>query len=360
MTIKNYFVNGITAQGYIDFFSFNIQGLKNIFVLNGQHKMKKSELINSIIMKYKDGLTDIECIHNPLNPDMLDAIIIPNLSIAVADGAGLHITSPPDGVIEQIEVDICDNSELSIYKEDIAKAKTSLVECCDNARKCFEQGLGVHDEWEKCYIDRTDFEKSDKLTLETIELLIGGKGFNKKATIKHRFFGASTPMGQFDYIDNITSDVSNRYLLKGRPGTGKSTMLKKLAKASQSQGLDTEIYHCGFDSKSLDMILLPELSVCIFDSTPPHIYQPTKPNDRVIDMYEICVKPGTDKLYAHEIDDISRRYKGVINQGIQWLTEAKNQQDIIDGFYDKAIIPQQKKDLYDNTSKLLSRYFGIK
>ncbi|MDD2362564.1 MAG: hypothetical protein PHH84_06365 [Oscillospiraceae bacterium] len=357
MAIKNYFVNGITAHGYIDFFSFNIQGLKKVFVLKGQPKRLKSELINSIVMKYKDNLSNIECIHNPLNPDVLNAIIIPEINIAVADGAELHISPTRDRVIEQIDIDICDNSKLSIFKEDIVKAEERITECCDNARKCFAEGLVIHDEWEKCYIEHTDFEKSDKLASDTIELLIGSKIFNKKAVVKHRFFGASTPNGQFDYIDNITLNMSNRYLLKGRPGTGKSTMLKKLAKASESHGLDTEIYHCGFDSNSLDMVLLPELSVCIFDSTSPHIYKPTKPNDKIIDMYEICVKPGTDEMYSHEIDDISKRYKTVIKQGIQWLAEAKSYQDTADDFYAQAIIPQQEKALYDSVTKKLNRYY---
>lgn len=48
---------------------------------------------------------------------------------------------------------------------------------------------------------------------------------------------------------------------------------------------------------SLDMVLLRELDIVIFDSTAPHEYFPDRDNDEVVDMYEITVTPGTDEKY---------------------------------------------------------------
>ena len=33
---------------------------------------------------------------------------------------------------------------------------------------------------------------------------------------------------------------------------------------------DVEIYHCGFDPHSLDMVIVREVGIAIFDSTSPH------------------------------------------------------------------------------------------
>ena len=70
-------------------------------------------------------------------------------------------------------------------------------------------------------------------------------------------------------------DFTNMYLekrlfIKGYPGTGKSSMMKKLANEALKRGYDVQLVWCGLDANSIDMVILPELSFCIFDSTEPH------------------------------------------------------------------------------------------
>ena len=62
-----------------------------------------------------------------------------------------------------------------------------------------------------------------------------------------------------NHIQDLTEGFK-RYMIKGRPGTGKSTLLKELAKKSETLGYDTEIYHCSFDPQSLDMVLIQSLT----------------------------------------------------------------------------------------------------
>ena len=40
-------------------------------------------------------------------------------------------------------------------------------------------------------------------------------------------------------------------------------MLKKLAKAAEEKGFEVEVYHCGFDPNSLDMVIVRELGFAI-------------------------------------------------------------------------------------------------
>lgn len=72
-----------------------------------------------------------------------------------------------------------------------------------------------------------DFDAADRLTKETIHMLFDGKGLDSPGTEVHRFFGAATVDGNVNYIPEVTKDIPKRYLIKGRPGTGKSTFLKK-------------------------------------------------------------------------------------------------------------------------------------
>ena len=41
-------------------------------------------------------------------------------------------------------------------------------------------------------------------------------------------------------------------------------MLKTIAKKAYDNGLDVEMYHCGFDPDSIDMVVIRELSFAIF------------------------------------------------------------------------------------------------
>ena len=111
------------------------------------------------------------------------------------------------------------------------------------------------------YKANIDFEKLNGLTNKLIEGFYRDIVLNKKADVRHRFLGAATPKGAVDFIPNITEGIQKRYFLKGRPGSGKSTMLKKIAKAAEQRGFDVEVYHCGFDPHSLDMVIVREVGL---------------------------------------------------------------------------------------------------
>jgi hypothetical protein len=202
-----------------------------------------------------------------------------------------------------------------------------------------------------------NFAKADQLTSEVISTLFQTTQLDKPGCIKHRFFGGSTPYGPMDYVENITEDIATRYFIKGRPGSGKSTMLKKILGAAKSRGIDTEVYHCGFDPDSLDMLLFPELALCIFDSTSPHEYYPSREGDQVIDMYAELITAGTDELYEDELADIVARYKSYTKEGTAHLAAAQGYLKELEQLYDDAtdfnVIDKIRNELYLKIMKAL-------
>ena len=51
----------------------------------------------------------------------------------------------------------------------------------------------------------------------------------KKAQVVHRFLGAATWRGAIDFVPNLTDRLQTRIYVKGRPGSGKSTLFKSLS-----------------------------------------------------------------------------------------------------------------------------------
>lgn len=58
------------------------------------------------------------------------------------------------------------------------------------------------------------------------------------------------------------------FYLKGGPGTGKSTLMKKLAAAFAGENIS--LYHCASDPRSLDAVVFEERGVFVADTTAPH------------------------------------------------------------------------------------------
>ena len=132
-------------------------------------------------------------------------------------------------------------------------------------------------------------------------------------------------------------------------------MMNKILEAAKTHGLDTEVYHCGFDPDSLDMLLFPELSLCIFDSTSPHEYYPSREGDLVVDMYTELITEGTDELYEKELADIVIRYKSHTKEGCAYLAAAKDYMEMLEQLYQDAtdldVIDNKCKELYQKIMK---------
>ncbi len=119
----------------------------------------------------------------------------------------------------------------------------------------------IHDEWEKIYIDNIDFNKANELTNQLIQKLFADKS-GRQSLVKHRFLGAATPKGAVDFVPNLTEGLPHRYFYKkGAQALENQRCSKKLAKAAEEKGFEVEVYHCGFDPNSLDMVIVRELDL---------------------------------------------------------------------------------------------------
>lgn len=89
------------------------------------------------------------------------------------------------------------------------------------------------------------------------------------------FLGANSPGGFSSLYDGFADpETDTLYILKGGPGCGKSTMMKKLAAAAQNAGLDVELIHCSGDPGSLDGVKIPAKGTVYVDGTSPHVMEP--------------------------------------------------------------------------------------
>ena len=88
----------------------------------------------------------------------------------------------------------------------------------------------------------------------------------------HFFLGANSPAGFVSFYDEITAQAENGrlFVVKGGPGTGKSTLMRRTAAALSQREKCFEYIHCSSDPDSLDAVVFPALNTAIVDGTAPH------------------------------------------------------------------------------------------
>lgn len=109
-----------------------------------------------------------------------------------------------------------------------------------------------------------------------------------KGRIRHMFPGGNTSKGFFSYYNYIICQENARhiFIIKGGPGVGKSTFMKKTAMEMANKGYNVEFMHCSSDNNSLDGIVIPRVGIAMIDGTAPHVVDPKNPGavDEIIHL----------------------------------------------------------------------------
>lgn len=101
---------------------------------------------------------------------------------------------------------------------------------------------------------------------------------------KRRYFpGANTGRGFIGHFEGIVppwSEPHYTYVLKGGPGVGKSTLMKKCAAIARANGFTVEEFRCASDPESFDAVRIPQRRLVLLDGTAPAHHRPRHAGDR--------------------------------------------------------------------------------
>ncbi|MCL1901837.1 MAG: hypothetical protein FWG51_05535, partial [Firmicutes bacterium] len=140
--------------------------------------------------------------------------------------------------------------------------------------------------------------------------------------IKHYFAAGLTSAGFVNYFDYINNSRDGyRYILKGGPGTGKSTLIKKTGRHFEKNS-DIEYFYCASDPESLDGVFIVSKNVSIVDGTAPHVIEAKMPKvqDEIINLGEFI----DSSVCAHkdEIEILLQEKKRCFNAAEHYLRAA--------------------------------------
>lgn len=142
---------------------------------------------------------------------------------------------------------------------------------------------------------------------------------------KKVFPGGNTSQGFYSFYDYIIEpDATRIFVIKGGPGVGKSTFMRKIGEEMLARGYDVEYHCCSSDNGSLDGIVIPAIQIAILDGTRPHIVDPKHPGavDEIIHLGEFWQEEGL-RANRKEILATNREMGRLYTRAYSFLAAAK-------------------------------------
>ncbi len=114
------------------------------------------------------------------------------------------------------------------------------------------------------------------------------------------------------------------HILKGGPGTGKSSFMRNIGQAAEAQGLEVHYVLCSGDPDSLDGIFIPALRLAWADGTAPHALEPLAfgVDADYVSLGMFCstpFQPGD----RERIGELIQTYRGLYSAAYRALAQAE-------------------------------------
>lgn len=157
---------------------------------------------------------------------------------------------------------------------------------------------------------------------------------------KHIFAGNNTAAGFyscFNYLFN-PEELDRIYILKGGPGVGKSSFMKKFAAKMLEKNQPVEYIHCSSDNNSLDGIIIPGLKTAFVDGTAPHTIDPKIPGavDEIVNLGSFLDNLQLEK-HKHQIMQINQTKARLYKSAYRYLQASGIISEEINSLYDQFI-----------------------
>ena len=329
--IKRLFPGGNTSVGFYSYYQYviDVKNANRIFFLKGGPGVGKSSMMKKIGQRMLEEGYNVEFHHCSADPDSIDAVVIPELNIGMIDGTAPHVIDPkyPGAVDEVVNLgEYWNEDPLRSSRDEIITA----IEGNSNIYKRVYKYLGaaklIHDDIEWIYNKAMDFDKLNDVTYDYLEEVFKeARKQNKQSGVRHLFGSAYTHKGHIDFADTFVGTMKNIHYINGKDGTGKSTILKKVAERAIEYGYNVDVYHEPLEPLKIESVVIEELDLAITT------------NERFIDREKLNLNKllNTEILeaYKEELRESEELFNGMLDDARINLGKSKKNHDIIESYY---------------------------
>lgn len=136
------------------------------------------------------------------------------------------------------------------------------------------------------------------------------------------FAAANSGYGFKSFYEQIFNgdEIKKRYIIKGGPGTGKSSFMKRIGKEQENKGRTVEYYLCSSDPDSVDGIVI-DRKIAMMDGTAPHSVDTelAGAKDEIVDLLRFCDLSSLESK-VEEIKELSKRKSVCYKRAYSYLS----------------------------------------
>lgn len=158
--------------------------------------------------------------------------------------------------------------------------------------------------------------------------------------MNYGYFAASNSSCGFkSYYKEIFERAERLYVIKGGPGTGKSSLMKKIADGAERADSRVEYYYCSSDPYSLDGIFIygKDGTAAVIDGTFPHVWEPNYAGavEEIINLGQFWDSKAL-RAQKNEIFSLNNKKSAAFKRAYAYLRSCGNLRAVTDSLVRKA------------------------
>ncbi len=366
-TQTQFFLGANTPQGFHSLYGQLLpsQQAKAIYIIKGGAGCGKSTLMRQIAAEATArgyGTEEILCSGDP---DSLDGLLLPELSIAIADGTAPHVIEPNYAGLKEHYVnlgDCYDSQGLQSVSEQLISCMNQYKEACTHTAPCLAAAGELRETISNILFTPKLADRLQKRANGIVNREIkhrdwkqdqkqDGKKEKSTGKLKQRFLSANTCQGRLALFHTATNHCEKVYQLWDNYGIAHGLLLP-LMNAAVQRGYDVIACPNPMNPKHLEHLIIPELSLCFLSSSPNLAL--SGEHYRKIRL-ETMVDSGLLKQNRSRLRTYRKMYHSLLEEVVNVLEENKKIHDELEAIYHPFVDFQKLSVL---TARLAETIFG--
>ena len=339
--IRNYFPGGNTSRGFYSYYQY-IQEQKEanqIVCIKGGPGTGKSTFMRTIAEHFLEKGEDVDFFWCSSDPGSIDGILLKQRKTAFLDGTSPHITDPvtPGAVDTIIHLgEWWNEKELKQKKNHILKSNDTIKCWFSNAYNCLKAANEMRVMMKNIYQGAICAGEVYKTTADIIRKEFACNPVSLSlGKCKKYFATAITPLGIVNHMPSLIKSYKKIYCLNSAPGIETADILKMISDSVVHRGISVEEFYCPMDPENnIEHLLIPEMEMAFITLNDFHDMDMWECSaaTNVIEMREFIDWNSVDK-YSSAIRFAEEESERLINKAIMYLKKAKQEHDVLEGYY---------------------------
>ena len=333
-----YFLGANSPSGFYSLYShlLPLPQAQRIYLLKGGPGCGKSTLLRQVAHAMEQEGLETEYVLCSGDPDSLDAVVIPQLGVALADATAPHVLEPvcPGAVDCYLDLGQCyDRDALKQLRFDIQSCSSGYKQCYQRAYRCLRAAAALCEDVRSTVLTDCAQQWLSRRAKSILYRELKPHRRDRIGQVKQRFLSAVTHKGYLCLYDTALAQCANVYELQDSYGLGHELLLPLLTGATEL-GLDVIACPDPMAPERLAHLLIPSAGIAFLSSTPSAVF-PDTPSRR------IRLDTGCDntllRLNRARLRFAKKVSASLMDEGVASLAQAKSMHDDLEAIYNPHV-----------------------